>query len=162
MFMLINDILCVCMLLIYRLCFISTMFIREADHVKPWSSVQLLIIRSSLVTFTLFYFQFLKLEKHKNPCSYVVSFGFINTVGTWQPPQSVGDTKLFVHCCICLKSKEKELTSGFPDSSIITPSHPCGENFSCCVTFCLESQRVALWRIGLLSSLHTSTCMISN
>jgi hypothetical protein len=32
--MLINDILCVCMLLIYCLCFINTMFMREGDQVK--------------------------------------------------------------------------------------------------------------------------------
>jgi hypothetical protein len=34
MFMLINDILCICMLLIYHVCFITTMFVREGDQVK--------------------------------------------------------------------------------------------------------------------------------
>jgi hypothetical protein len=34
-FMIINDILCVCMLLICHLCFITTMFMRERDQVKP-------------------------------------------------------------------------------------------------------------------------------
>jgi hypothetical protein len=39
----------------------------------------------------------------------------------------------------CSKSEKKEPTLGFPENSIITPSIPCGENFSCCITLCLES-----------------------
>jgi hypothetical protein len=34
-FMLLNDILCVCMLLTCRLCSVTTMFMREGDQVKP-------------------------------------------------------------------------------------------------------------------------------
>jgi hypothetical protein len=145
-FMLINDIFCVCMLLTYHLCFITTMFMRERerDQVKPWSLVQFLIIRSSLVTFTLFYFQLFRPENHQKPCSFFVSFGFVNLreVGAWQPPQIVEDAKLFVHYCRFFGSEEKEPTSGFPECSIITLSYPCGENLSCCITLRLKSQRV--------------------
>jgi hypothetical protein len=34
---------------------------------------------------------------------------------------------LFTVVAGCLKSEEKEPTLGFPESSIITPSHPYGE-----------------------------------
>jgi hypothetical protein len=54
----------------------------------------------------------------------------------------------------CLKSEEKEPTSGFPESSIITPSHPYRENFSCCITMRWESQWMTFWRIELLLSRH--------
>jgi hypothetical protein len=106
-FMLISDILCVCILLIFRLCFITTMFMREGDHVKPWSPLQFLIIRSSLVTFALFYFQFFKPENHQKLCSYFVYFGFVNlrAIGAWQPPQLAGDAKLFV--CYCRLFEER-------------------------------------------------------
>jgi hypothetical protein len=42
----------------------------------------------------------------------------------------------------CSKSEEKGPTSSFLESLIITPNHPCEENFSCYITLCLESQRV--------------------
>jgi hypothetical protein len=64
-FILINNILCVCLLLTCRLWFITTIFMREGDQVKPWSSVHLLIIRSSLVTLCFLTFSTLNMKSTK-------------------------------------------------------------------------------------------------
>jgi hypothetical protein len=134
-FMLINDILCVFMILFCHLCFMTTMFMREGDQVKPWSSVQFLII-SSLVTFTLFYSQFFNQKSPNTLLLTFVYFGFINlqAVGVWQPPQLVGIAKLFVCCCRLFKERSKGTNLRLPESLIITPSHPCGETVSCYIT----------------------------
>jgi hypothetical protein len=102
------------------------MFMSKGDQVKPWSSVQFLIIISSLVTFALFYFQYFKPKITKNLVTYFVYFGFVNlrAVGAWQLPQM--QSCLFT-VAGWLKSEEKEPTLGFPESSIITLSHACGK-----------------------------------
>jgi hypothetical protein len=56
------------------------------------------------------------------------------------PPQLVADAELFVCCYRLLEEGRKGNTLGFSESSIITSIHPCGENFSCCITLRLESQ----------------------
>jgi hypothetical protein len=50
---------------------------------------------------------------------------------------------------VCLKSEEKKPILGFPKSLVITLSHLYGEKFSCCISLCMESQRVAFQRIDL-------------
>jgi hypothetical protein len=56
MFILIIDILCVCMLLICRLCFITILFMREGDQVQSMILGLVLAIRVFLVTCMLFPF----------------------------------------------------------------------------------------------------------
>jgi hypothetical protein len=73
--------LCVCMLLTCRLCFIITMFMIEGDQVKPWSWVQLLAIRSSLVIFMLFYLLLLNLKITKT--LLLILFWFCKLVSYW-------------------------------------------------------------------------------
>jgi hypothetical protein len=82
-FILINDILCVCILLICHLWFITTMFMREGDQVKPWSPVQFLAIRSSLVSFALFYFEFLKPKNHLKPFYLLLLLWFGKLASYW-------------------------------------------------------------------------------
>jgi hypothetical protein len=103
-FMLINDILCFCMLLAYHLCFISTMFMREEDQVKPWSRVQLLAIRRSLVTFILFYL-LLNLKITKTLVTYFVLFWFCKLASCWCLTITTVSwgRKNFVYCCRLLE-----------------------------------------------------------
>jgi hypothetical protein len=107
-FMLSNDILCVCMLLTCHLCFITTMFMREGDQVKPWSSVQLLAI-SSLVTLCSFTFSTLNLKITKTLLLSFL-FWFCKLASCWflETTTLVGDAELFVYYCRLFEERRKE------------------------------------------------------
>jgi hypothetical protein len=107
-------------LLTCRLCFITTMFMSEEDQVKPRSSVQFLDIRSSLVIFALFYFQFLKPKNHQK----ILLLTLLTLVCKLASCCCLTTTTLGMLSCLftvasCLKCEEKELTSDFPESLIL-------------------------------------------
>jgi hypothetical protein len=58
----------------------------------------------------------------------------------WQPVGGVGDARQGVCFAACLTRMKRAFLTD-PESSILTPSHPCGEIFSCYNTLHLESQR---------------------
>jgi hypothetical protein len=73
-FMLINDIMCVSMLLVCHLCFITTMFIKEGDQAKPMIPSHVLIIRKLS---SYFYVVLLAVVKPKNHINIFYSLCFI-------------------------------------------------------------------------------------
>jgi hypothetical protein len=76
-FMLINDIFCVCILLTCHLCFITAMFMRERSS-KNVIPGPVLAIRKLLVIFMLFYMVLLNLKITKTLVTHFVLFSFIN------------------------------------------------------------------------------------
>jgi hypothetical protein len=71
--MLINDMLCVCILLACQLCFITIMFMREGDQVKLMIPGPVLIIRKFPSYFYVILLVAVKPENHKNLC-YALCF----------------------------------------------------------------------------------------
>jgi hypothetical protein len=145
-FTLINNSLCVCMLLSRCLCFITTMFMQEVDQVKPWSPVQLLAIRKFSGYFYVVLLVAVKPENHKKLVTYFFVFCFIilRPVSAWQPPQLVEDAKLFVLLQVAWRVKKKNHLSLSPRVRYKPQVTIVGENFSCCITLRLESQQVWL------------------
>jgi hypothetical protein len=83
-FMLISDILCVCMLLACRLCFIIIMFIREGDQVKPMILSPALAIRKFfLLLIQCFLLVLLHSKITKKYWYLLVSFWFCKLASCW-------------------------------------------------------------------------------
>jgi hypothetical protein len=139
MFMLISDILCICMLLICHLCFITTMFMREGDQVKPWPRSNFGHKKIPLLLVCCFTFSSYTQKSQKY--WLLVPFGFVNLqdVSSWQTPQLVGDTKLLFFCCRLFEECGERTTFSSTRVWYKSSTQPCGENFSCCITLCLES-----------------------
>jgi hypothetical protein len=77
----------------------------------------------------------------KNLVTYF-AFGFSNlrVVVAWQPPQLVGDAKLFVYCCWLFEERGKGTNLRLPQEFNNYPESPFWENYSCCITLRLDSQ----------------------
>jgi hypothetical protein len=86
-----------CMLLAYHLCFITTMFMREGDRVKPWVWYYF-SHRKVPCYFYAILVVVVKPENHKN-FGYSVCFGLV--VGAWQPLQLISWGHKFV--CLLLR-----------------------------------------------------------
>jgi uncharacterized membrane protein len=141
MFMLINDILYVCMLLACRLCFITTLFIKEGDQVKSMILGPILSIKVFLVTCMLFPFSSSMIKNHENT-GYVL--WFCKLASYWWLTATIVRWGKQSYCSIVvgfLKSGEKEPLVSSPRVRYKPLSHPCGGNYDCCITLCLESQR---------------------
>jgi hypothetical protein len=113
MFVLISDILCICMVLICCLCFITTLFMREEDQVKQWPLI-LLAIRKVFCYFACC-FTFRSYTKFYK-ILVTNSFCFVNlqAVGAWQIPQLVGDAKRVFFCCMLFEECGDRTTFSSP------------------------------------------------
>jgi hypothetical protein len=79
----------------------------------------------------------------------------LRAIGAWKPPKLVGDAKLFVHGCRLFEEQGKGTNLRLPQEFDNYLESPLWEKFSCCITLCLESQRVTFWRIELPPSPYT-------
>jgi hypothetical protein len=80
----------------------------------------ILPLRKFLVTFMLFYFQFLKSKITKTMVTHIALFWFCKLSSCWCLTTTTvnWDAKLFVCCCRLLEAWRKWTTSVFPESLI--------------------------------------------
>jgi hypothetical protein len=138
--MLINEFLFVCLLLICRLWYHHHVFMREIkwnhDLRPPFSHIKtiytsllvllFLVLITTKNTFT-YYFYFVKLPSYECMTATQVSWGH----------------KTVVYCYRLLEEYMSEKHHFPRRGRYKISSHPCGENFSCCISLRLESQQVA-------------------